>query len=63
MLIDAHNHAFSYFGGVPQRGIYDNMKTAVTTIKAGKERDCTLLFDSMMNHFLVEPIFCTPAEP
>lgn len=63
MLIDAHNHAFNYFEGVPLRGIYDNMRTAVKTIKAGKERDCTLLFDSMMNHFLVEPVFCTPAEP
>ena len=29
MLMDAHNHAFTYFGGVPKRGIYDNMKTAV----------------------------------
>lgn len=63
MLVDAHNHAFNYFGGVPNRGIYDNMKTAVKKIKSGKERDCTLLFDSMMNHFLVEAVFCTPAEP
>ena len=29
MLFDAHGHAFRVFGGVPHRGIYDNMKTAV----------------------------------
>jgi transposase len=26
MLFDAHNHAFRVFQGVPERGIYDNMK-------------------------------------
>jgi len=25
MLFDAHWHAFRVFGGVPERGIYDNM--------------------------------------
>ena len=29
MLFDAHWHAFRVFGGVPERGIYDNMRTAV----------------------------------
>ena len=27
MLFDAHNHAFRVFGGVPRRGIYDNLWT------------------------------------
>jgi transposase len=27
MLFDAHWHGFCVFGGVPGRGIYDNMKT------------------------------------
>ena len=27
MLFDAHWHAFRVFGGIPGRGIYDNMKT------------------------------------
>jgi transposase len=40
MLFDAHNHAFRVLGGVPQRGIYDNMKTAVDKIKRGKARGC-----------------------
>ncbi len=25
MLFDAHNHAFRVFGGIPGRGIYDNI--------------------------------------
>ncbi len=29
MVFDAHDKAFVFFKGVPRRGIYDNMKTAV----------------------------------
>lgn len=36
MLFDAHARAFAFFGGVPSRGIYDNMKAAVTTVFTGK---------------------------
>ena len=39
MLFDAHNQAFALFGGVPRRGIYDNMKTAVDKVREGKRRD------------------------
>ena len=35
MVFDAHARAFAFFGGVPLRGIYDNMKTAVTTVFTG----------------------------
>ena len=35
MLFDAHQHAFRVLGGVPRRGIYDNMKTAVDRIGTG----------------------------
>ena len=38
MVFDAHARAFAFFGGVPPRGIYDNMKTAVDAVFAGKER-------------------------
>lgn len=62
MLIDAHNHAFDYFGGVPSRGIYDNPKTIVKQIKSGKERAFNEGFLAMMNPFLIEPIACTPAS-
>ena len=32
MVFDAHDGAFALFKGTCQRSIYDNMKTAVTTI-------------------------------
>ena len=35
MLFDAHTRAFTAFGGVPKRGIYDNMKTAVDKVSKG----------------------------
>ena len=38
MVFEAHERAFRFFGGVGQRGIYDNMKTAVSTVFVGKKR-------------------------
>lgn len=38
MLFDAHTKAFTALGGIPRRGIYDNMKTAVDKVKRGKAR-------------------------
>lgn len=61
MLFDAHNHAFTIFGGVPARGIYDNMKTAVNKILTGKQRDINVRFSAMTSHYLFEAEFCSPA--
>ena len=61
MLFDAHNHAFSLLGGVPRRGIYDNMKTAVDKVGRGKARTVNARFKTMTGHFLFEAEFCTPA--
>jgi transposase len=47
MVFDAHRRAFEFFGGVPHKMIYDNPKNR--------------RFLSMMNHYLVEPVACTPA--
>ncbi|QXX73780.1 hypothetical protein MHY1_p00180 (plasmid) [Methylovirgula sp. HY1] len=62
MLFDAHNHAFRAFGGVPRRGIYDNMKTAIDKVGRGKERDVNARFLAMASHYLFEPEFCNPAS-
>ena len=62
MLFDAHWHAFRVFGGVPERGIYDNMKTAVDAVFVGKERRFNRRFAQMCSHYLVEPVACTPAS-
>ena len=62
MLFDAHNHAFGIFGGVPSRGIYDNMKTAVDKVKRGKQRDINIRFTAMVSHYLFDAEFCNPAS-
>ena len=61
MVFDAHARAFVFFGGVPLRGIYDNMKTAVTTVFVGKERVFNRRFLVMADHYMVEPTACSPA--
>lgn len=61
MLFDAHTQAFRVFGGVPERGIYDNMKTAVDKIGRGKERVVNKRFQAMASHYLFEADFCNPA--
>ena len=62
MLFDAHARAFTAFGGVPRRGIYDNMKTAVDKVGVGKTRSVNVRFLAMCSHYLFEAEFCNPAS-
>jgi hypothetical protein len=62
MVFDAHDRAFTLFKGTCGRGIYDNMKTAVETVFAGKDRLYNRRFLQMCSHYLVEPVACTPAS-
>ena len=62
MVFDAHGRAFAFFGGACQRGIYDNMKTAVEAIFIGRERQYNRRFLQMCGHYLVDPVACTPAS-
>jgi len=62
MVFDAHWRAFQLWGGVPRRGIYDNLKTAVDLIFAGKQRQYNRRFMQMASHYLIEPVACTPAS-
>jgi len=61
MVFDAHDRAFALFKGACQRGIYDNMKTAVDAVFVGKERAYNRRFLQLCSHYLVEPVACTPA--
>ena len=61
MVLDAHNKAFAFFGGVPLRVVYDNLKTVVDTVFVGKERKFNRRFLTLANHYLFEPVACTPA--
>ena len=62
MVFDAHEKGFGFFRGACQRGIYDNMKTAVEAILVGKARLYNRRFLQMCGHYLVEPVACTPAS-
>lgn len=61
MLFDAHFHAFQSFNGVPERGIYDNMKTAVDKVGCCNQRTVNKRFLAMVSHYLFEAEFCNPA--
>jgi transposase len=61
MLFDAHIHAFRVLGGVPRRGIYDNMKTVVDRVGASKARQVNARFSAMVSHYLFDAEFCNPA--
>jgi transposase len=56
MMFDAHDRTFAFFKDACQRGIYDNMKTAVETIFVGRERAYNRRFLQMCSLYLdVEP--------
>ena len=61
-FFDAHDRAFAFFKGACTRGIYGNMKTAVETIFAGKDRLDNRRFLEMRNDFLVDLYAGTPAS-
>ena len=62
MLFEAHTRAFRAFGGVPKRGIYDNMKTAVDKVSRGNGRVVNTRFFAMTAHYLFDPDFCNVAS-
>ena len=62
MLFDAHHHAFRVLGGVPRRGIYDNMRTAVDRVGLGKHPQVNARFLAMASHYLFDAEFCNPAS-
>lgn len=49
------------WGGVPRRGIFDNMRTAVDRVGTGKVRQVNARFAAMASHYLFEATFCSPA--
>ncbi len=62
MLFDAHTRSFLALGGIPRRGIYDNMKTAVDKVKKGKGRVVNARFSALCSHYLFEADFCNVAS-
>jgi transposase len=62
MLFDAHTRAFAALGGIPRRGIYDNMKTAVDKVNKGKGRIVNTRFSALASHYLFDAEFCNVAS-
>jgi transposase len=62
MLFDAHTRCFAALGGIPRRGIYDNMKTAVDKVQPGKARLVNARFAAMASHYLFDTDFCNVAS-
>ncbi|MFT7687943.1 MAG: transposase [Candidatus Azotimanducaceae bacterium] len=61
MLLDAFARSLKFYEGVPQRVLIDNPKTMVIKIGKVKERDFHPRFLALMNHYLMQPVACTPA--
>jgi len=57
-----HVRAFAFFGGVPQRISYDNLKTAVMEILKGHARREQAAFVQLRSHYLYDSHFCTPGQ-
>lgn len=62
-FLEAHERAFSYFGGVFHKLRYDNLSSAVKKILRGHRREETARFVAFRSHWRFEAEFCTPAEP
>jgi transposase len=60
-FLEAHEHAFAYFGGVFRILRYDNLTSAVRKILRGHRREETVRFVAFRSHWRFEAQFCTPA--
>ena len=60
-FLDAHEHAFAWFGGVFRVLRYDNLTSAVRKVLRGQRRDETVRFVAFRSHWRFEAQFCTPA--
>ena len=59
-FLEGHVLAFEYFGGVPRRIRYDNLKPAVTKVLRGRDRIENDDFIAMRSTYGFESFFCRP---
>jgi hypothetical protein len=62
-FLEAHEHAFNYFGGVFRLLRYDNLTSAVKKVLRGHRREETTRFIAFRSHWRFQSDFCAPAEP
>jgi transposase len=61
-FLEGHARAFEYFGGVPRRVRYDNLKIAVARVLLGRDRVENERFISFRSHYGFETFYCLPGE-
>jgi len=61
-FFDGHIHAFTYFGGVFRKIVYDNLKCAVLRILKGKNREEQHQFRCFRSYYTFDAIFCNPGS-
>jgi transposase len=61
-FLEGHVQAFTYFGAVPTRILYDNTKIAVARILGGEERQRTRAFSELQSYYLFADKFGRPAR-
>jgi transposase len=61
-FLEGHRQAFSFFGGVPARIVYDNLKSAVTKVGRGRRRDLNTTFAQFCEQCLFTAAFCNVAR-
>jgi transposase len=59
-FLEGHVLAFEYFGGVPGRLRYDNLKPAVVRVLKGRDRVESERFTALRSHYGFDSFFCRP---
>jgi transposase len=58
-FFEGHLQAFRFFGGVPRRLTYDNLKTAVFRVLEGHNRQEQNAFVAFRSYYLFDSNYCT----
>ena len=59
-FLEGHVLGFEYFGGVPARIRYDNLKPAVIRVLKGRDRTESERFTALRSHYGFDSFFCRP---
>jgi len=61
-FLEGHVLAFEYFGAIPGRIRYDNLKPAVTRVLKGRDRVEAERFIALRSHYGFDSFFCIPGR-
>jgi transposase len=61
-FLEGHVLAFEYFGAVPGRVRYDNLKPAVVRVLRGRDRAESERFIALRSHYGYDSFFCIPGR-